>query len=78
MTNQINSYEALLERVMTDENFKNCFIADPKALLIEVGAKVPDFLKVEVHEDRPNLLNFVLQKKEQLEKVDLVQHGRNK
>ena len=32
MKNQINSYEDLLEHVRVDEDFKNSFIADPKAV----------------------------------------------
>lgn len=72
MTNRINSYKALLERLWTDENFKNCFIADPKPILCEFGVKVPNFLeKIEVHEDGPNLRNYVLPLKEQLERYKL-------
>lgn len=76
MTNPNNSYEALIERVWTDEDFKNRFIAHPKAILAEVGVKVPDSLvKVEVHEDGPNLRNYVLPRKEQLERYNL--EGQN-
>ncbi len=42
MTNPINSYEAFIERVWTDEDFKNLFKRDPKLILAEVGVKVPD------------------------------------
>lgn len=72
MTNRINSYKALLERLWTDENFKNCFIADPKPILCEFGVNIPNFLeKIEVHEDGLNLRNYVLPIKEQLEKYKL-------
>lgn len=57
MTNPPNSYEALLKQVWTDEDFKNRFIADPKAVLAEVGAKVPNSLKIEVHEDSSEFLD---------------------
>lgn len=75
MTNPLNFYEALLDRVWTDENFKNRFIADPKVILAEIGAKVPDSMKVEVHEDEPDLRNYILPKKEQLERYNL--EGQN-
>lgn len=71
MAKAIDSYEALMERVISDRDYKNRFISDPKGLLIEVGAQVPDSLRIEVHEDQPNVLNFVLQRKEQLEKANL-------
>jgi len=75
MTNQINSYEALLERVWADEDFKNSFIADPKPILAKIGAKVPDSVKVEVHENRPDWQNIILPRKEHLEKYNL--EGQN-
>lgn len=51
MTNPINSSEALLDQVWADEDFKTRFIADLKAILAEVGVKVPDSsVKVEVHQ----------------------------
>jgi hypothetical protein len=60
MNNQIKSYEDLLQRVWTDENFKNRFITNPKAILAEIGVKIPDSVKVEVHEESLNLKHFVL------------------
>ncbi len=75
MTNQINSYEALLERVWADEDFKNGFIADPKPILAKIGAKVPDSVKVEVHEDGPDLQSYILPRKEHLERYNL--EGQN-
>lgn len=60
MNNQIKSYEGLLERVWTDENFKNRFITNPKPILAEMGVKIPDSVKVEVHEDSLSLKHFVL------------------
>ncbi|WP_169221982.1 NHLP leader peptide family RiPP precursor [Brasilonema sp. UFV-L1] len=69
MTKEINFYKLLLERIWSDEQFKNCFIADPKPILCEFGVKVPKFLKqIEVHEDRPKLRNYILPIKEQLER----------
>lgn len=75
MTNPINSYEALLEQVWADTDFKDHFIADPKPILIAIGAKVPSSVKVEVHEDRPDLLNYILPRKEQLEQYNLDGHN---
>lgn len=61
MTNSSNLYEDLLERIWTDEDFKKRFIADPKSVLVNAGVKVSDSLvKIEVHEDGPNLRNYVL------------------
>lgn len=72
----INSYEAFLERIWADEDFKKGFIADPKLVLADAGVKVSDSLvKVEVHEDGPNLRNYVLPRKEQLEKYNM--EGQN-
>ena len=72
MTNRNNSYKTLIERLWTDENFKNCFIANPKLILCEFGVKVPNFLeKIEVLEDGPNLRNYVLPIKEQRERYKL-------
>ena len=76
MTNPINSYEALLERIWADEDFKKGFIADPKPVLADAGVKVSDSsVKVEVHEDEPNLRNYVLPRKEQLKRYNL--EGQN-
>ena len=71
MTNKLDSYQALLEQIWADEDFKNRFIAYPKAVLAEVGAQVPDSVKVEVHESSPSLRNYVLLKKAQLEGANL-------
>ncbi len=72
MTKRINFYKLLLERLWSDEQFKNCFIADPKPILCEFGVKLPEFLKkIEVHEDKPNLRNYILPMKEQLERYNL-------
>ncbi|GAA6614334.1 NHLP leader peptide family RiPP precursor [Scytonema sp. NUACC26] len=69
MTKEINLYKLLLERLWSDEQFRNCFIADPKPILCEFGVTVPDFLKkIEVHEDKPKLRNYILPIKEQLER----------
>jgi len=75
MMNPINSYEALLERVWTDVDFKDRFIADPKPVLAEVGAMIPNPIKVEVHEDSPDLQNYILPRKDQLGKYNL--EGQN-
>lgn len=76
MTNPINSYEALLERIWADEDFKKDFIADPKPVLADAGVKVRDSLvKVEVHADGPNLRNYVLPRKEQLKRYNM--EGQN-
>ena len=69
MTKRINFYKLLLERLWSDEQFKNCFIAVPKPILCEFGVTVPEFVKkIEVHEDKPNLRNYILPIKEQLER----------
>jgi len=60
MNNQIKSYEDLLQQVWIDEDFKNRFITNPKAILAEIGVKIPDSVKVEVHEDTLSLKHFVL------------------
>lgn len=72
MTKKIIFYKLLLERLWSDEQFKNCFIADPKPILCEFGVTVPEFLKkIEVHEDKPNVRNYILPIKEQLERYNL-------
>lgn len=71
MTDTINSYQEVINRVWADETFKNRFITEPKAILAEIGASVPDSVQVEVHQDEPNVQNFVLLAKEQLEKLNL-------
>jgi hypothetical protein len=69
MTKRINFYKLLLERLWSDEQFKNCFITDPKPILCEFGVTVPELLKkIEVHEDKPKLRNYILPIKEQLER----------
>ncbi len=75
MTNRINFYKVLLEELWANENFKNCFIADPIPILFEFGIEVLDFVeKVEVHEDTLNLRNYVLPIKEQPERYMKVQN----
>ncbi|MUG97841.1 NHLP leader peptide family natural product precursor [Scytonema sp. UIC 10036] len=72
MTNPINTYKVLLEKLWNDEGFKNSFITDPKTILLEHGVNVPESLeKIEVHEDRPDLQNYILPRKEQLERYVL-------
>ncbi|KAB8315415.1 NHLP leader peptide family natural product precursor [Tolypothrix campylonemoides VB511288] len=69
MTKEINFYKLLLERLWSDEQFKNCFIANPKPILCEFGVTVPEYLKtIEVFEDKPNVRNYILPIKEQLER----------
>lgn len=60
MENQIKFYEKLLERVRTDENFKQRFVKDPKSILAEMGVKIPDYVQIEVHEDKPTLKHLVI------------------
>ncbi|MBD2511517.1 NHLP leader peptide family natural product precursor [Nostoc muscorum FACHB-395] len=60
MANQIKSYEALLERLWADEQLKNNFIANPKAILTEMGVHISNSITVEVHEDTLELKNLVL------------------
>ncbi len=76
MTIPFYFYEALLERLWDDEDFKKRFIAGPKTILAEVGVRVVDSsLEFEVHEDKPNLQNYILPRKEQLERYNLA--GQN-
>lgn len=60
MTNPIKSYEALIERLWADREFKNNFIANPKFALAEMGLHISDTITVEVHEDNLKLKNLVL------------------
>ncbi|WP_392533427.1 NHLP leader peptide family RiPP precursor [Nostoc sp. C117] len=60
MTNQIKTYEVLIDRLSADEQLKNNFIANPKATLAEMGLHISNSITVEVHEDTLELKNLVL------------------
>ncbi|MCA1991842.1 MAG: class IIb bacteriocin, lactobin A/cerein 7B family [Coleofasciculus sp. S288] len=71
MSNQLENYGDVLQQAWTNETFKHRFITDPKAILTELGTEIPDSIKVEVHEDKPDLRHFVLPEKSQIEEMDL-------
>lgn len=71
MADKITSYQQVIEQVWADESFKNRFITEPKVVLTEIGAKIPDSLKVEVHENQSDIQNFVLLRKDQIEALNL-------
>ncbi len=51
----------LVRRASEDEAFRASLIESPKtALESELGYKLPDDLEIKVHEDTPNVANFVL------------------
>ncbi len=67
MANQVKNYEALLERLWTDEKLKNDFIANPKITFAEMGVHISDDIKLEIHEDNLELKNLVLPLKSELQ-----------
>ena len=48
------------EQIWSDEALKNRLLSDPKPVLAEFGLNIPDTLSVQVHENTPQLVNFVL------------------
>lgn len=49
-----------LEQVWSDESLKNRLLSDPKPVLTEFGLDIPASMNVQVHENTPSVLNFVL------------------
>jgi phage terminase large subunit-like protein len=58
------------ERIWSDEALKNRLLSDPKPVLAEFGLDVPDSLSVQVHENTPQLINFVLPLESAFQGVD--------
>jgi hypothetical protein len=52
-----------LQRVWSDDKFKSNLIKNPKPVLAELGLKLDPGVDVEIHENTPKLMNFVLPKK---------------
>ena len=71
MSEQLQNYGDILQQAWADVAFKNRLVTDPKAVLAEIGAEIPDSVKLEVHEDGPDLKNLVLLEKSQMERVNL-------
>ncbi|MCS6960031.1 MAG: NHLP leader peptide family RiPP precursor [Pseudanabaenaceae cyanobacterium SKYGB_i_bin29] len=60
MTKQIQSMAELFDLVQADANFKQQFIANPKAALAEVGMTVADNVEVNVLEETDKNVYFVI------------------
>ncbi|MFN3361056.1 MAG: NHLP leader peptide family RiPP precursor [Pseudanabaenaceae cyanobacterium] len=60
MTKQIQSMSELFDLVQSNPDFKQQFIANPKAALAEVGLTVADNVEVEVVEETGNNVYFVI------------------
>jgi hypothetical protein len=60
MSDRIKSYEELSQRLQHDEEFKQRFLSDPKSMLTEIGVKIPDSVRIIVHEDSLLVRNFVI------------------
>jgi Nitrile hydratase, alpha chain len=58
------------ERIWSDEALKTRLLSDPKPVLAEFGLDVPDSLSVQVHENTPQLVNFVLPLESAFQGVD--------
>jgi hypothetical protein len=60
MNNQAKIYTELSQRLQSDEDFKNQFVSQAKAILIEMGVNIPDSVQIAVHEDTAKVRNFVI------------------
>ena len=49
-----------LERVWNDESLKNNLLSNPKLVLAEFGLEFPKSVEVQVHENTPSLVNYVI------------------
>lgn len=60
MNEQSKIYQQLSEQLLTDNNFKEQFLSNPKLILIDKGINIPDSVRVEVHEDTAQVKNIVI------------------
>jgi hypothetical protein len=53
--------EKIVARAWTDDDFRQKFVADPKGQFeAHLGTKLPEPLKITVHEETPDSLHFVI------------------
>ncbi len=50
----------LIARAWQEPAFKAKLLKNPRAALAEVGYKLPDNIKINIFEDKPNNFNFVI------------------
>ena len=56
--------EKIVARAWTDDEFRRKFVADPKGQFeARLGTRLPDSLKMTVHEETPDSLHFVIPQK---------------
>ena len=56
--------EKIIARAWTDENFRRNFVADPKGQFeAHLGTKLPEALRITVHEETADSLHFVIPQK---------------
>ena len=53
-------FATLVTRAWTDKDFKQRFLADPRAVLKENGIEVPEGTNIKIVENRDKLTHFVL------------------
>ncbi|MGK5091104.1 NHLP leader peptide family RiPP precursor [Deltaproteobacteria bacterium TL4] len=63
----MQNYETIIQRVWEDHSFKSEFINNPKSILKDLGYKIADSIKIIVHEDSSDEMNFVLLEQSQAE-----------
>ena len=62
----------LIERAVTDEEFRQRLMTDPKAAVKEaLGLDLPDAISVQVHEDTASTSHLVLPPAANLDEADL-------
>lgn len=60
MSDQGQKFREIIARAWKDENFKQRLLSDPKTIFGEAGITLPSNVKVKMHVDTPDTINFVI------------------
>jgi len=52
--------QEVIAQALADDEYRQQLIDDPKTVLREAGLNVPDEVEIEVHENQPDRVHFVL------------------
>lgn len=56
-------YEKMVEKADNDKNFRENLLKDAKAALKSIGIEIPEDVKVQVFEDKPDDMHVLLPQK---------------
>lgn len=67
----MEKYEEIIQRIWTDEDFKQRLMSEPKAVFSELGVDFEESVRLEVHNDTVDTAHYVLLSSNQVQEVHL-------